>query len=347
MKLLYNRQTSVLIAVAFALIAIAPLILIHFIPVFNYFWLYVIFWGLLLFIVYYITVYTSFNQLTLKRIKPLLSTIEFLQIPTANQYKYLDDGEVLKEIDKQFMQWANSKLKEISELKANEKFRKEFLGNVSHELKTPLFNIQGYISTLIEGGLEDETINMKYLQHSEKNINRLISIVHDLETISALESGDKKLDFKRFNICDLITEVITMHEIRAQQKGIKLKTVSKSGKSVYVHADKNGIADVLSNLVINSIIYGKENGETVISVEKIGSKVWVSVSDNGIGIAKNDIKRIFERFYRVDKSRSKIQGGTGLGLSIVKHIIEAHNQKIKVQSTLNKGTTFSFSLEKV
>jgi len=284
--------------------------------------------------------------LTLKRIKPLLSTIEFLQIPTANQYKYIDDGEVLKEIDKQFMQWANSKLKEISELKANEKFRKEFLGNVSHELKTPLFNIQGYISTLIDGGLEDESINMKYLQHSEKNINRLISIVHDLETISALESGDKKLDYKKFNIYELIEEVVTMHEIRAKHKGIMLKIKSKLSKNILVIADKKGIADVLSNLVINSIIYGKENGETLITIEEIDGKIWISVSDNGIGINKENIMRIFERFYRVDKSRSKIQGGTGLGLSIVKHIIEAHNQKIKVQSTLNKGTTFSFSLEK-
>ena len=346
MKLLYNRQTSVLMAIAFAVLAVTPLILIHFIPVFDYFWLYVVFWILLLFIIYFISIYTSFNKLTLKRIKPLLSSFEFLQKQDQNQFKYIDDGEVLKEIDKQFMRWANSKLKEISELKANEKFRKEFLGNVSHELKTPLFNIQGYISTLIDGGLHDENINLKYLQHSEKNINRLISIVHDLETISALESGDKKPVYERFNLCELIDEVIVMHEIRAKNKKITLEVNNNTGKDVWVHADKKDIADVLSNLVINSIIYGKEGGKTLITVSKDQNKFWVSIKDNGIGIDQNHIKRIFERFYRVDKSRSKLQGGTGLGLSIVKHIIEAHNQKIKVSSKIGEGTTFSFSLDK-
>ncbi len=346
MKLLDNRQTFILIAVAFAFLAISPLIFVHFIPVFDYFWLYVVFWLLLLFIVYYIIIYTSVNKLILNKIKPLLSTIKFLQIPTAKQYQFIDDGEVLKEIDKQFMYWAKSKLQEISELKANEKFRKEFLGNVSHELKTPLFNIQGYISTLIEGGLQDETINLKYLKHSEKNINRLISIVHDLETISALESGDKKLLFEKFNICDLISEVVLMHEIRAKNKAIMLEVKCSSNSDVFVKADKKGVADVLSNLVINSIIYGKENGKTTIVIEENPDKVWISVRDTGIGIDKKEINRIFERFYRVDKSRSKIQGGTGLGLSIVKHIIEAHNQEIIVDSRVGEGTTFTFSLGK-
>jgi two-component system phosphate regulon sensor histidine kinase PhoR len=346
MKLLDNRQTFLLIAVAFALLAISPLIFVHFISIYDYFWLYVIFWLLLLFIIYYVIISTSVNNLILNKIKPLLSTIKFLQIPTAKQYNYIDDGEVLKEIDKQFMQWAKSKLKEISELKANEKFRKEFLGNVSHELKTPLFNIQGYISTLIDGGLQDKSINLKYLKHSEKNINRLISIVHDLETISALESGDKKLVFEKFNIYNLISEVLAMHEIRAKNKGIILEINSFLGKNVTVKADKKGIADVLSNLVINSIIYGKEKGRTLITIDQKNNKVWISISDTGIGISEDDITRIFERFYRVDKSRSKIQGGTGLGLSIVKHIIEAHNQEIIVKSKIGEGTTFSFSLSK-
>lgn len=346
MKLLDNRQTFVLIAIAFAILAISPLVFNHFIPVDNYFWVYLVFWLLLLFIVYYIIIYTSVNKLILNKIKPLLSTIKFLQIPSAKQYQFIDDGEVLKEIDKQFMYWAKSKLQEISELKANEKFRKEFLGNVSHELKTPLFNIQGYISTLIDGGLHDKSINLKYLKHSEKNINRLISIVHDLETISALESGDKKLLFEKFNICDLISEVVSMHEIRAKNKSITLEIKCLPENNVFVKADKKGVADVLSNLVINSIIYGRENGKTSIIIEEKNNKVWISVRDTGIGIDKEEINRIFERFYRVDKSRSKIQGGTGLGLSIVKHIIEAHNQEIKVDSKLGKGTTFSFSLAK-
>ena len=346
MKLLSANRTSLFIAIAFAFLSVIPLVLIHYVIITDYFWLYAIFWLMLNFILYYITVHTTFNKLILKRIKSLQSTIEFLQNSEHQQYKYIDEGEVLSDIDKKFMQWANSKLNEIAQLKANEKFRKEFLGNVSHELKTPLFNIQGYISTLIDGALQDTDINMKYLQHSEKNINRLISIVHDLESISALESGEKKPNFERFNILNLIKEVLAMQEIRAKNKNIKIELNNRVGKDTFVFADKKGIANVLDNLIINSIIYGKENGKTIIEITKKTDKLLLSVSDNGIGIEKNNINRIFERFYRVDKSRSKIQGGTGLGLSIVKHVIEAHNQEISVKSKIGEGTTFSFSLAK-
>jgi len=233
---------------------------------------------------------------------------------------------------------------EILRLKEMEKYRKEFLGNVSHELKTPIFNIQGYVSTLLDGGLEDESINRKYLERADKSINRMISIVEDLETITRLESGELKLHLEEFNIIQLIEEVIEAQEMKSKTKKIKLKLDKIYEKPVLVWADKQRIFQVISNLLVNSIIYSKENGKTVVSVKKGKKKVDIKVEDNGMGISENDLPRIFERFYRVDKSRSREQGGTGLGLAIVKHILEGHNESITVQSQVGKGTIFEFAL---
>ncbi len=347
MKLFSSKRISIILSLFFAIITGIAMSMNMFTDFSAYYWVYVSFWMLLSFIIYYISIYNTFNKYILKKIKPYFDTIDILQVPESKLYGHIEDGELLKNIDEKFMEWAKRKLKEIATLKANEKYRKEFLGNVSHELKTPLFNMQGYISTLIDGGLSDENINVKYLQRTEKNINRLISVVKDLETISALESGIQKLNLTEFDLLQLITEVMEMQEIRANKKNIELKLTSEPSAPVFVKADKNGISDILSNLLINSIIYGKENGHTIISVKEQNKKIFVSVTDNGIGIKAKYINRIFERFYRIDKSRSKLQGGTGLGLSIVKHIIEAHNQEIRVTSTLNEGSNFTFSLEKV
>ena len=347
MKLHSSKRISIILSLFFSIITGVAISLTMIINFSGYSVLYTLFWILLSFIIYYISIINTFNKFILKKIRPFFDTIDFLQIPESKQYSYIEEGEFLKNIDKKFMEWAKSKVKEIATLKANEKYRKEFLGNVSHELKTPLFNLQGYVSTLIDGGIEDDKINLKYLHRTEKNINRLISVVQDLETISALESGSQKLNFVEFDILQLITEVMEMQEIRAKRKGIELKIDSGTSKNITVRADKKGISDVLSNLIINSIIYGMENGNTIVSVKEQDNKIFVSVIDDGIGIKEKHINRIFERFYRVDKSRSKLQGGTGLGLSIVKHIIEAHNQEIKVQSILNKGCNFTFSLDKV
>lgn len=295
----------------------------------------------------YIVFYYTLNNFIIKKIKPLFDTIDTLQMPAEKLYESIEDGRLLTEIDDKVMEWARSKVDEIALLKSNEKYRKEFLGNVSHELKTPLFNIQGYILTLIDGGLEDENINMKYLKRTDKNINRLISIVKDLETISKLETGDRLLEFSNFDVLQLINEVFEMQEIRAKKKGIELRFAEKYSGPFFVKADKKTISDVLSNLIINSIIYGKEKGHTTATIEAVNNKVLISIEDNGIGIDKKYQKRIFERFFRVDKSRSKIQGGTGLGLAIVKHSIEAHKQTITVNSQPDIGTKFTFSLEKV
>jgi len=314
---------------------------------FPSYYLFVLFAMLLSFLLMYVAFYYLLNNFIIKKIKPLFDTIDTLQMPIEKLYESIEDGHLLTEVDNKVMEWAKSKVAEIAVLKSNEKYRKEFLGNVSHELKTPLFNIQGYILTLIDGGLEDDEINLKYLKRTDKNINRLISIVKDLETISKLETGDRLLEIEDFDVVQLINEVFEMQDIRAKKKNIEFSFDKKYPKPIFVRADKKAISDVLSNLLINSIIYGKENGRTIARIKIAENTVFISIKDNGIGIPEKYKQRVFERFFRVDKSRSKIQGGTGLGLAIVKHSIEAHKQSINVKSQVNVGTTFTFTLEKV
>ena len=253
---------------------------------------------------------------------------------------------IITEVNEDVAKWAKDRTREIALLKANEKYRKEFLGNVSHELKTPLFNIQGYINTLIDSGLEDHNINMKYLERAEKNVVRLIKIVEDLGTISKFESGELKLIIENFDIKNSIEDVIDFYEIKAKSRNITLELASAPTGPAMCKGDKEKIYEVLSNLVVNSINYGKENGKTTLAIYDIGKKWLIDVQDNGIGIEETLLQRVFERFFRVDKSRSSQNGGTGLGLSIVKHIIEAHGELITVKSKINEGTTFSFTLKK-
>tara|TARA_B100002052_G_scaffold290709_1_gene309703 strand:- start:469 stop:1407 length:939 start_codon:yes stop_codon:yes gene_type:complete len=232
---------------------------------------------------------------------------------------------------------------ELITLKATEKYRREFLGNVSHELKTPIFNIQGYVETLIEGALYDKSVNKKYLKRTSKSVDRLIYIIKDLESIAQLESEELSLELTDWNLKNLITDIIDQFEIKARKKKIKFIHDARS-TNFLVNGDKGKIGQVLSNLISNSIKYGKHGGYIKIKCHQSKTQCLVSVKDNGIGIAEKNIGRLFERFYRVDKSRSRDQGGTGLGLAIVKHIIEAHNQSIHVKSNIKKGTEFTFSI---
>ncbi len=249
--------------------------------------------------------------------------------------------------NEEVLDWAKDKENEIKQLKANEKFRKEFIGNVAHELKTPIFNIQGYVLTLLDGGWKDKKISRKYLERTERNINRLLSLITDIDTISQLESGNEKMQKTHFNILTLVEEIFEMQEINCQKQNIALSyTGNLHSEEFYVFADEEKIFEVLLNLIENSIKYGIENGKTIVKIYEKESKINIEVSDNGIGIAKEHLQRIFERFYRVDKSRSREMGGSGLGLAIVKHIIEAHKEKISVKSKLGEGTTFVFTLEK-
>ncbi|NNE77640.1 MAG: two-component sensor histidine kinase [Pricia sp.] len=253
----------------------------------------------------------------------------------------------MKTLTEEIEKFAKDKKVEIDTLKIREEYRKDFLGNVSHELKTPLFTVQGYIETLLDGAINDKNVRKKYLQRANKGVDRLIYIVKDLDFISKLEAGDLNLKKDTFNIIELIQNVFDLLEMRTEKKKIILTFDMEYENPIYVYADKEKIQQVITNLIINSIKYGHNEGTTEVSVENlIKNKVIVRVTDNGEGIPKQHIPRLFERFYRVDKSGSRSEGGSGLGLAIVKHIIEAHNEKIYVESEIGVGSEFSFTLEK-
>jgi two-component system phosphate regulon sensor histidine kinase PhoR len=256
-----------------------------------------------------------------------------------------DVSDPIERFNEEIIHLSHERQKELEHLQKLENYRKEFLGNVSHELKTPIFNIQGYVSTLIDGGINDPKINMDYLKRADKSVDRMIHIIDDLETISQLESGTLSLDLENFNIVEQVKDIASQIEIQAAKKNISLK-INAQKENIKTSSDRFRMRQVLSNLLSNSIKYGKENGETVVTIESDKDKITITVSDNGIGIEAKHLSRLFERFYRVDKGRSREQGGTGLGLSIVKHIIEAHGQTIMVSSEFGKGTTFIFTLPK-
>ena len=241
--------------------------------------------------------------------------------------------------------WKDVKNTEITRLKDQEVFRREFLGNLAHELKTPVFSIQGYILTLLEGGLDDPNVNRNFLERAAKATDRMASILEDLDQITKLEVDELKMEKRSFDLVDLISEIFESLELKAQEKKIKLK-FDKFYTPIYVMADRVKISQVFTNLIGNSIAYGNEGGETKINLLVFESLVTVDVIDNGPGIDSKEIPRLFERFYRVEKSRNRNDGGSGLGLAIVKHILESHEQNIHVRSQVGKGSTFSFSLDK-
>ncbi len=278
-----------------------------------------------------------------RRVKKIYDDVSLLDSTTLRSQSITTDMATLTKEVKKF---ATDKKLEIENLKVREEYRREFMGNVSHELKTPLFTVQGYISTLVDG-VKDKEQRKKYLQRAEKGVERLIYIVEDLDMISKLEMGDLNLDYSEFNIVELIQSVFDLLEMNADKKNIILMFDRKYSKPIYVFADQEKIQQVLTNLIMNSIKYGKENGTTEVTIEDlVKNKIIVRVRDNGEGIEKQHIPRLFERFFRVDKSGARSEGGSGLGLSIVKHIIEGHNEKIYIESEYGKGSEFSFTLEK-
>ncbi|MFA7138663.1 MAG: ATP-binding protein, partial [Bacteroidales bacterium] len=284
-----------------------------------------------------------------KKIKLIYKTIHNLKRPKGQKTSTIDVNErdVLEKVNTEVREWAESQRQIISDLEQTASYRREFLGNVSHELKTPIFNIQGYVLTLLDGGLEDPAINRKYLLKTEQSINRMIAIVNDLEAITKLESGELLPKKSVFDILQLTTEVIEFLEVKAKKIGNKITIAGSHERSIPVFADREKIRTVLTNLIDNSIKYSKGmNGRTVISFFDLDENILTEISDDGIGIPEESIPRLFERFYRTDKARSREQGGTGLGLAIVKHIIHSHNQTINVRSKQGVGTTFGFTLEK-
>lgn len=294
--------------------------------------------ALVLFLTVTFFAYKVINSYVQKRIKLMYRTIQSQKLEGKDSYDIESSEEDVKK-------WISERQAEIEHLKDTEKFRREFLGNVSHELKTPIFNIQGYVLTLLEGALEDEQINKKYLQRTQKSVERMISIVEDLESISTLEHNEKNLKIENFDIVDLCKSVQDSLEDKANKSTISL-TFDKEYSSIFVEADKMKINQVLTNLIDNSIKYGKKNGLTKIRFYDMDDAILVEVSDDGIGIDEINLPRLSERFFRVEESRSREKGGTGLGLSIVKHIIESHQQTLNIRSTVGIGSTFSFTLKK-
>ena len=280
--------------------------------------------------------FNSFSKLNISQLYDL--------VPDLNPQNAAKDLEGLSE---QISSLTDIKSKEIDLLTERENYRREFLGNVSHELKTPLFSIQGYLLTLIEGGIDDENIRDKYLNRINKSVERLTYIVKDLDMITELESGNLKLEQRPFNILALTKEIFDLLEIKAQNNNVSLKIENPLDIPIRVMGDIEKIEQVLTNLIVNAINHSaKEKAEVMVSFQSINQKIKTVVKDNGIGIKPDHLERIFERFYRIDKSRSRTHGGSGLGLSIVKHILEAHGEKIQVTSQFGEGTEFSFFLTK-
>lgn len=308
----------------------------------------------LLLIVFPLTFTTSYfafkiaiEKFIYRKIKLIYRTIHKLKLDKGEKTKEFDfNTDVLSEVKTEVEKWDKTNKKEINRLKGLENYQREFVGNVSHELKTPIFNIQGYLLTLLEGALDDPEINEKYLMKANKSVDRMITLVEDLDQITKLESGVIEMDMEKFDLVSLIKEVISSVELKAQSKNITIKLTEDYLKPIYVMADQRRISQVFVNLIINSIKYGKQDGETLIKLYDMHDNILVEVADNGIGIKEEHLPRLFERFYRTDKGRDRQSGGSGLGLSIVKHIIDAHKQTVNVRSSEEVGSTFSFTLKK-
>lgn len=336
-------RSAAIVTGIYLLLAILPLLL----PQLQSSYYYIIAISASVFAASYIVFFRFIEVFIYRKIKLIYKNIHEIKSTKQQTEQTVNlNKDIIGEVNEQVMNWAEERNLEIDQLKRLENYRKEFLGNVSHELKTPITSIQGYLETLVDGGLHDPHIATDYLNKAVRNVERMISIIDSLEAISNLESGELQLKETAFDINELAKEVFIDVELLARQRNIHMAIKDGCDKVFNVIADKNLIRDVLVNLFMNSIKYGNSNGYTNVGFYNMGENILVEVSDNGIGIAKENLQRVFERFFRVEKSRSREFGGTGLGLSIVKHIMEAHNQTVSVRSTTGQGSTFSFTLKK-
>ncbi len=307
-------------------------------------------WLLLLvalgFAISYGIVYYFLEKFVYHKVKIIYKTIHSFKIQNDSKPKIQMSADVLNEVNNEVAEWAKERIKEVKELKTADNFRKEFIGNLAHELKTPLFSIQGFVDTVLDSDLEDKQQTKKFLQKASSSCDRLSDLLRDLDQITSFESGDMPLNISQFDVVENVRQVIEQLEQQASVKQITLRLGRENEKPIMVHGDPSRIAQVFANLLVNSINYGNENGETRIRFYDMGDNLLIEVADNGIGISQEHQPRVFERFYRVDKSRSRNEGGSGLGLAICKHIIEAHNQTISIRSTEGLGCTFGFTLKK-
>ena len=290
---------------------------------------------------HYLSVYVQ------RKIKLIYKTIRVEKLQPVEKKKQINTfRNVLEEVETEVAAWVEEQKQEMEKQKIWAEYRRNFMGDVSHELKTPIFNIQGYIETLLDGAVDEPHINRHFLQKASKNVDRLQTIINDLETISRLESGDSMLELRTFDIKKLVEEVFEELEIKAAARNVSLIFKEGAQQGFKVKADREKVHQVLINLVHNAIKYGKNNGYIKLSFYDMERQILIEVADNGAGISKEHLPHLFDRFYRVEKSRSRNAGGTGLGLAIVKHIIEAHQQTIHVRSSVEMGSTFGFTLEK-
>ncbi|MFT5959347.1 MAG: two-component system phosphate regulon sensor histidine kinase PhoR [Polaribacter sp.] len=299
---------------------------------------------LVLFVISFFIIQYRAEHFIYRRLKKIYEDVSILDVNDLRKDSVTTD---IEQLSNRMQTYAEGKELEIKSLTDRDSFRRDFLGNVAHELKTPLFTVQGYILTLLEGAMEDKNIRLKYLERANKGVERLVAVTKDLDMIAKLETDGLKLNKEVFNILEIIQNVFDLFEMKAKKRNIILKFDRIYEFPVFVIGDIEKTEQVLINLIVNSIKYGKPNGRTIVTADEYDhNKFVIRVIDNGEGIKQQHFSRLFERFYRVDQSRSREQGGSGLGLSIVKHIVEAHNQKILLKSTFRQGSEFSFTMEK-
>ncbi len=335
---------SSLLIIASSLLAMLAL----FLPDWNLpTWSVYVLWILWAFAFTYLIIVFYLRKYIYRKIKLIYKTIHKHKLTPSEKRKSVDmRANIIDRVEREVSEWADDQAREIEKYKSWAEYRRKFVGDISHELKTPIFNIQGYLHTLLDGGLYDPNVNFSFLEKAAKNVERLQVIVEDLEAISRLESGELILEMQTFDVKELVSEVFEDLEFKTKERSIQLEFKDGASQGFKVRADRESIRQVLMNLVHNSIKYGHENGLTKVGFYDMDKYILVEVADNGIGIPKKHLDHVFDRFYRVEKSRSRDKGGSGLGLSIVKHIIEAHKQTINVRSTPNLGSTFGFTLEK-
>jgi two-component system phosphate regulon sensor histidine kinase PhoR len=291
-------------------------------------------------------VYYFIERFLYHKVKIIYKTIHSLKSQGDARPRIQMSSDLLTEINKQVAGWADEKIREVKDLRKAENYRREFIGNLAHELKTPVFNVQGYIETLLDTDLEDKELNRKFLDRANSACERLIDLLKDLDQIATIESGNMPLELSRFDVVQLAKDTVDMLEPQALERQVSLKLRNSNEKPIFVEADMKRVQQVFVNLLMNSIAYGKELGETRIRFYDMDDNVLIEIADDGMGIAIEHLPRLLERFYRVDKSRSRNEGGSGLGLAICKHIIDSHNQSISVRSTEGVGSTFAFTLKK-
>jgi len=340
--MLYNsRAVGFLVATVVALVTVAFLSLVP--DTAN---MALIVAGLLSFSATYLLVFIVFEFLVFREIGEIYKVLNKMR---KKDFSFVDDkvstrvSNPLKKINREIFTYGINRNKEIEDLKKLEAFRREFLADVSHELKTPVFAAQGFVHTLLDGAAEDKKVRRKFLKRAAKSLDNLDSLIQDLLTLSQIETGEIKMHFEHFNIVNTLMEIVDQMENKADKRGLTIRLDKEYKNPIFVYADSERVYRVITNLVSNAIKYTDE-GEVVLGLAQKEDKVYISIQDTGVGIAPEHLKRIFERFFRIDKSRSKGLGGTGLGLAIVKHILEAHDASVKVESEVGKGSVFSFEL---